>query len=249
MQVGAFLSAILGTELFVAGGWVLVGLGMASFNILPLLVLPFLTNIEMKESCKRKDDSKNKESHRVGPQSIPLWPQKIAFYFPDVVLFLNHTVCDLMMYVLPAKILYSSTFSLNSAVKLLRIFSIASFISALTLSFIAGRIKKFNIIPTLALGNVCYHIGAVVAFGATTFDFKFFDFTYQLVIGIVLMGLGEACHINLYTPSKFSLYEKWSLDNRSLGEQSAKMFNIVLSLAAALGTVLSALVVTSDGRG
>ena len=60
------------------------------------------------------------------------------------------------------------------------------------------------------------------------------------------MGLGEACHINLYTPSKFSLYEKWSLDNRSLGEQSAKMFNIVLSPCCCFGDC--PISTGSDGR-
>ena len=132
MQVGAILSAILGTELFVAGGWVLVGLGIASFNILPLLVFPFLTNIEVKESNKQKVDLTDKESpeltdrsNSIGPQSIPLWSQKIAFYFPDIVLFLSNAICEFIMYVLPAKILYSTTMSLSLAVQLVRIFSIA----------------------------------------------------------------------------------------------------------------------------
>ena len=164
------------------------------------------------------------------------------------MLFLNNAVCEFIMYLLPARILYSTTLSISSAVKLLSIFSIVSFISALTLSFIAGRIKQFNVITTMAIGNVFYHCGVVVAFGATTSNFKFLEFTHQLLIGLILMGIGQACYLNLYTPSKFYLYKKWSLDNSGLGEQSAKLFNIVLSLASALGTVVSALAVMEESE-
>ena len=229
IQIGVVFAAILGTELFVAGGWVLVGLGIASSNILPLLVFPFLTNIEVKESNKQKVDSNDKESpeltdrsNSIGSQSVPLWSQKVAFYFPDLMLFLNNAVCEFIMYLLPARILYSSTFSISSAVKFLSIFSIVSFISALTLTFIAGRIEKFNVITTMAIGNVFYHCGAVATFGATTRTFKFLEFTHQLLIGLILMGIGQACYLNqLYTSSKFYLYKKWSLDNSGLGTQSA----------------------------
>ena len=256
IQVGVVFAAILGTELFVAGGWVLVGFGIASFNILPLLVLPFLKNREAKNSCGQKVNSTNMEpqestdgSKSICPQPISIWSREIAFYFPDVVLLLNNAVCDLIAYVLPARILYSTaTISLNSAVKIMRIFSTVSLISALTLSFIAGRIEKFNFITTMAIGNFFYHIGAVMAFGATTCDFKFFDFTYQVVIGLVLMGLGEACHANLYTPSKFYFYEKWNLNNSGLGERAAKIYNIVLSVSSILGTVLSALSLTEESE-
>ena len=100
----------------------------------------------------------------------------------------------------------------------------------------------------MAIGNLFYHCGAVVVFGGTTINFKFLEFTHQLLIGLILMGIGEACHLNLYTPSKFYFYKKWSLDNSGLGEQSAKIFNIVLSLASTLGTVLSALVVMEESE-
>ena len=59
MQFGAVFSSILGTELFVAGGWVSVSFGTASFNILPLLVLPLL--MKVKESRRIKVDSTDKE--------------------------------------------------------------------------------------------------------------------------------------------------------------------------------------------
>ena len=50
------------------------------------------------------------------------------------------------------------------------------------------------------------------------------------------MDLGEGFSFNLYTPSKFYLYKKWSFDNSNLGERCAKVFNIVLNLASAVGT-------------
>ena len=171
-QVGVILSAILGTELYVSDGWVLVGIGVASLNILPLVMLPLLRNIKVKESFRQKAESSDGEeyldpavrSNGLGPQLISLWPRKITFYFPDVVLFLNNMVAELIGYVLPARILYSTTLSLTSAVPLLRIFGIVSFLSALSLSFIAGRIKSFNIFGTMAVGNLFYHGGAVIAF-------------------------------------------------------------------------------------
>ena len=55
------------------------------------------------------------------------------------------------------------------------------------------------------------------------------------------MDLGEGFSFNLYTPSKFYLYKKWSFDNSNLGERCAKVFNIVLNLASAVGTAVSAL--------
>ncbi|XP_063683838.1 uncharacterized protein LOC134818277 [Bolinopsis microptera] len=114
--------------------------------------------------------------------------------------------------------------------------------------FVAGRIKKFNVIMTMAIGNAVYYGGAVVAFGATTCDFKFLELTHQLLIGLILMGLGEGFSFNLYTPSKFYLYKKWSVDNSGLGEQSAKIFNIVLNLASAMGTAVSALSLTEKSE-
>lgn len=256
MQVGAILSTILGTELFVAGGWVLVSIGLASFNILPLLLLPCLTDIQVKENLHQRVESTDEEDSSgssdqcssIGPQSITLLSRKVAFYFPDVVLFLNNSVCELIGFVLPARILYSSSLSLSSAVQVLRIFSTVSLISALTLSFIAGRIKRFNVVVTMAVGNLFFHFGAVVAFGATTNDFKFLEFTHQLLIGLTLMGLGEACHLNLYTPSKFSFYEKWNLHNSGLGEQAAKIYNVVANLASCLGTVISALSLSDESE-
>ena len=257
IQVGVIVSSILGTELYVAGGWVLVGMGVACFNILPLLLLPLLVNINVEKSSEQKvvscDEKELLEKElqskfTPGPQPISNWTRRVAFYFPDVVLFLNNVVAEIIGYVLPVRIVYSSTYSLTSAVPLLRIFGIVSFISALTLSYLSSRFRNFNIIRTMMIGNVLYHSGAVVAFGATTSNFRFLNFSHQLLIGLVLMGLGEACHLNLCIPSKFALYDKWGMDKRGLGEEAAKLYNIVLNLASTVGTVMSALSLSDESE-
>ena len=267
IQVGVIVSSILGTELYVAGGWVLVGMGVACFNILPLLLLPLLGNINVEKSSEQKvvssDEKELLEKELLekellekelqskftpGPQPISNWTRRVAFYFPDVVLFLNNVVAEIIGYVLPVRIVYSSTYSLTSAVPLLRIFGIVSFISALTLSYLSSRFRNFNIIRTMMIGNVLYHSGAVVAFGATTSNFRFLNFSHQLLIGLVLMGLGEACHLNLCIPSKFALYDKWGLEKRGLGEEAAKLYNIVLNLASTVGTVMSALSLSDESE-
>ena len=256
IQIGAILSAILGTQLYASGGWLLVGLGVASFNILPLIMLPFIKRITVKQSIRQVAEyggekiSPDSATHdnSLGPQPISRWSQKIAFYFPDFVLFLNNVVVELIAYVLPARIVASSSHSITSAVPLFRIFTIASLVSALTLSFVAGKVKKYDVFCTMAIGNMVFHCGAVLAFGATTYQFKFMDFTCQLVVGLVLMGLGEACHLNLCIPSKFVLYEKWTLDKTGLGQHASKIFNIFVNTSGMMGTVISALSLSEESE-
>ena len=48
LQIGAMISTILSAELFIHGGWVLVGLVVACFNFLPLMLLPFVRKVHKK---------------------------------------------------------------------------------------------------------------------------------------------------------------------------------------------------------
>jgi len=244
MQLAAMVSTIMGTELYASSGWVSVGFGVASFNILPLVILPFLKNIKVQESVQQKVETVDPAVRSKGLQSVSQWSRRIAYYIPEVVLFLNNMVVELVVYVLPPRIVQSTTMSITSAVSLLRILGIASFLSALTLSFIAGKFQKFNVLGVMAAGNVSYYCGAAVAYGATTYHFRFLGVTHQLIIGLIFMGLGGACHLNLCIPSKFYLHEKWNLNKDCLGQQAAKIYNIVISLSSMLGTVMSALSLT-----
>ena len=242
---GAILSVFIGTELYTTGGWVLVGIGVASCNLLPILLLLVVRNVTGKQGTQQLSSD---PGNSPGPQSISLWYRKLAFYFPDLVLFLNNLVSQLLTYVLPARIFYSTTLTLTSAVSLMYCYGTASLVSALTLSFLAAKIRKFDVIGTMAVGSLVYHSGTVLAFSSTTAHYTFLAFPYQLVVGLILMGLGEACHVNLCISSKFALYEKWALDKTGLGQQSAKIYNISLNLSAMVGTTFSALSMTEQSE-
>ena len=254
IQIGASVSAILSAALYVAGGWVLVGLGVASFNIIPIILIPFFRRIEVRKNCQcqRKFRARGGgkpplvRNYSIVPDTMSTWQRTVAFYCSDVVLFLNNLVFELVAYVLPARFVQSETIALTAAVSMFHVCSVVSLLSALLLSFLAVRIKNFGILRTMAAGNVIYYGGVILAFGATTSFFRIQGTTTQLVVGLVLLGLGEPCHLNLCISSKFSLYEKWRLSNGGLGEQASRINNLALTLSSALGTVVSAVALTDQ---
>ena len=247
-HIGTILSCIISAQLYVSGGWVLVGFGMASFNIILIVLIPFFRTIEVKESFKMKVQMRSGEKLHKVPQAKLSWQRKIAFYCSDIILFVNNMVNDLVAYVLPPRIVQSTAMSLAAAVSLFHIYTVASLLSALILSFFAVRMKKNGVLKIIALGNLVYHVGNVLAFGATTSLFRFLDTTPQLVIGLVLIGVGEPFHLNLGISCKFSLYERWGLDSGGLGEQGSRINNMALNLASALGTVVSALSLSDESE-
>ena len=290
-QIATILSGIVSAQLYVSGGWVLVSFGMASFNIIPIVLIPFFRTIEAKESFEMKAQARSKEKlplaqkncsvpkvpvlqiipenfppedvarsesgelSRVGhpaSNSVPpvklSWQRTIAFYCPDIVLFLNNLVNDLMNYVLPLRIVHSTAMNLTAAVSLFYIYNVISLVFALILSFFAVRMKKFGVLKIMAIGNLVNLGGYVLAFAATTSHFRFLDATTQLVIGLVLIGLGEPFYLNLGISCKFSLYERWGLDISGLGEQGSRINNMALNLSSALGTVVSALSLSDESE-
>ena len=254
IQVGAILAAILSAALYDSGGWVSVSLGVASFNIILLIILiPFFKFVEAKKICQKRVEMRTARpplarSYRIVPQATSSWPRTIAFFVADVVLFSNNVVSDFLAYALPARIVHSAAISLTEAVSLFHISSVISLFSALILSFFSVPIKEFGHLKTMAIGNLVYHGGALLAFGATTSLFKFLTSKTQLVIGLVLLGLGEPFHLNLGISSKFSLYERWKLSNGGLGEQASRINNVALNLSSGLGTVLSVLSLSDAGE-
>ena len=241
LQVGASIAAILSVELYDLSGWVAVSFGVASFNVLPLTLVPFFKRFEVLRTV-RKDVWTPISATR----TTLTWKRTFAFYFSDAVLFVNNAVMGLIAFVLPARIVNYTGRSLKTAVVLLQINIVISIISALALSLVTDRLKIFGIQRAMAIGNVIYHIGVIMAFGATTSLFRFLNTKTQLVVGSVLLGLGKAFHLNLCIPSKFNLYERWCRDKTGLGEQAARISNIALNLSSALGAVISAFSLTDD---
>ena len=251
-HIGTILSCIISAQLYVSGGWVLVGFGMASFNIILIVLIPFFKTLEMKDSIKVKAQTSSGEKQPLVqnncymPQAKLSWQRTIAYYCPDIVLFLNNLVNDLMNFVLPPRIVNSTEMSLTAAVSLFHTYNVFSLLSALILSFFAVRMKKFGVLKIMAIGNLVYFGGNVLAFGATTRLFRFLDTTTQLVVGLVLIGVGEPFYLNYGISCKFSLYEKWGVGSSGLGEQGSRINNMALNLASAKGTVFSALSLSDE---
>lgn len=262
LQIGAILSAILSAELYIVGGWVLVGLIVAAFNIFPLVLLPAVVNVQ--KNTKRKKSSgvgakrellaqNSFDSYAVSEvstifQTVTSSGRRVAFYLPDVMVFLNNLVCDLIAYVLPARIVLYSNIPLGTAVPLFQTGNLASLFTALTFSYIAGRKQKLDVLGLMAIANTLYYLGSIIAFASTTSILQFLNFPYQLLIGLVLMGIGEAGHLNLIIMSKFALYEKWNMSRCGLGKRSTAINNVSLSISSALGTAISAFSLTEESE-
>lgn len=266
LQIGAILSAIISAELYVHGGWLLLGLALATVNFLPLILLPPVRSVQKRIRrlsrrgiCKgiekkllavesMENGTVIEDGKKLGFQSPNTISRKFAFYMPDILVFMNNLVCDLIAYVLPARIVLYSSVPLSAAVPLFQIGNLCSLFLALLYSFLASKNKTFDVLNMMAVANVSYYLGSVIAFAATTTTFRVIPFFYQLIIGLVLMGLGEAGHLNLLILSKFSLYEKWKLPRSGLGKRSTMINNVSLSISSALGTAISGFSLTKNSE-
>ena len=262
LQIGAILSAILSAELYIVGGWVLVGLIVAAFNFFPLMLLPAVVTVQ-KNSKRKKSTGKGAkrellaqnsfDSYAVSEvstnfQTVTSHGRRVAFYLPDVMVFLNNLVCDLIAYVLPARIVLYSNIPLGTAVPLFQTGNLASLFTALTFSVVASRYQNLDVLGLMAIANTLYYLGSIIAFASTTSILQFFNFPYQLLIGLVLMGIGEAGHLNLIIMSKFALYERWNMSKYGLGKRSTTINNVSLSISSAMGTAISAFSLTEESE-
>lgn len=262
LQIGAILSAILSAELFVYGGWAFVGLVIACFNVFPLMLLPAVSTVHNDKNIKKNHGQGVKRellaqnsvdsciiserSNRF--ETVTSKTRKVAFYIPDLMVFFNNLVCDLIAYALPARIVLYSQIPLSTAVPLFQTGNLCSLFAALTFSYLASRNKKFDVIGLMATANIMYYFGSIVAFASTTTTMQFLGFPYQLLIGLVFMGIGEAGHLNLCIMSKFALYDKWNMRKTGLGKRSTILNNIALSLSSAAGTAISGYSLTEESE-
>jgi hypothetical protein len=124
----------------------------------------------------------------------------------------------------------------------------ASLLTALTFSFLASKKPKLDVLGMMATANFMYYLGSIVAFASTTSILQFLNFPYQLLIGLLFMGIGEAGHLNLLLMSKFALYERWNLGRSGLGKRSTMINNVALSLSSATGTFISAFSLSKESE-
>ena len=104
------------------GGWVLVGPGVAAMNIPPLLlILPVMRLIQSKVPVRDTTNSKNSpEDYEQIEETqknnkIPIL-RRLAYYMPEVAVFMNNTIFNLLIYVIPARMVKFTGRSLETAV-------------------------------------------------------------------------------------------------------------------------------------
>ena len=249
MHVSSIICSILGVWLYMNGGWVLVGPGVAAMNIPPLLlILPVMrliqSHVPVRDTTNSRDspeDYEEKEETQKNNKILIL--RRLAYYMPEVAVFMNNAIFNLLIYVIPARMVKFTGRSLETAVIFTNLLNVFSFISALILGYLAE--KMFNAFNIMIFGNTLFYIGCILAFGSTT---NFLHFPSDFEVGSVLVGFGDAAIINLAIMSKFVLYEKWGVSVAGLGARSTAVNNLVLNLAAATGTILSGLTLTRESE-
>jgi len=244
MHIGTMAGSILGAEMYVAGGWKLVGPLSGLFNIIPLLFLPFVSKIpgltadKALEKVLKTEGSGGRSTVIVEKKRLSKM-QQMVYYLPDMAVFTNNLAFNVLVFVLPARMVQFNSLSLSSAVLFLNLLNLFSFLSSLLLGWVAT--KKVDVFLIMILGNIVFYVGCVSAFGSTT---QFLNYPLAFEVGSVLIGLGDAAIVNLCIRSKFALYERWGLEDPELGVRSTTVFNVVLCLSGVVGTVLSGLTTT-----
>ena len=261
MHAANFIASILATRLYSWGGWLYVGLGLAACTCLPLFVLPAVNAIQRRaehlgivqqygsldaDSIDSNSlDGSLFEKSSLDNHSEPTSLQTVVFYIPDIALFLNNVMYNILTYDLTDRMITFSGNDMNTAVMFMNLLSIFSLVSALVLAFITDN--KLNVFSVMIFGNIVFHAGCIITFGSTT-KYTFLHFPFGFELGCLLVGIGDAAVINLSIVSKFVLYEKWGLSIQGLGARSTAVNNLTLNLSVALGIVLSAYTLSRDSE-
>ena len=244
MHMGTIISTIVAVELYLKGGWFLVGFGLALLNIIPLFLIPAIS-CEQDHSLEKASNSKFSEGDFTSEQDGRSEDRnisglkRVAYYMPDLAVLLNNIMFNLLIFVLPARMVEFTGRDMNSAILYINFINVSSFISALVLGSLADRVV--NVFTLIIMGNVLYFIGCIWAFGSTT---KLLHFPYDFEIGSVLVGLGDAAVMNLAIMSKFVLFGKWGLPLQGLGARSTALNNLVWNISSAAGIILSGFTLT-----
>ena len=111
IQVASITFNIVGTELFLAGGWLFCGLVLGAINILPIMLLPAIQRIHntlFKLSHQHPETGRagtpNEISKEASPSIIISRNRKVGLFLLDFNLFLNNFLYYCMAYVLPSRI-------------------------------------------------------------------------------------------------------------------------------------------------
>ena len=247
MYLGTIYGKSVSAALYETGGWLLTGLIIPVLDIILMFSLPFFGKLrETIENYPALNTAREPVISDVGEQNLKCKPSKIqnvAFFLPDVAVFLiNGTFCALL-FCLPPRIETFSQKSISLAAIMSTLLLVFSFLASTTLAFVSNRNLRTEF--AMMISNVIFHMGAILSFGSTT---EFLKFPFSFEIGCFLVGIGAAGVINLAIMSKFSLYEKWGIRTDGLAARSTAIFNFSMSMSAAVGAVLGGLIVTRESE-
>ena len=201
---------------------------------------PTKHNEDTDKTAERKETDKTAEEKEEDKLTKL---QAIAFYMPDLAVFVNNLVFNMMIYVVPVRMVEFNDRSLNSAVLAINlIINSVCLISSIVLGQLT---KRVDVIMTMLVGNAVFYGGCILVYGSTT---EFLAFPVSFEIGCVLIGIGDASIVNLCIVSKLVLYKKWGASNTDLGKHATTVFNATMCLSAVLGTVVSGLTTTRDSE-
>ena len=153
MHVANIISSILAAQLYSWGGWLFVGLGLATFTCLPLFLIPAIKVVQRRaqsidnnrflENSGSLDDSVDSQKGSDGITCI----REMAFYMPDIALFLNNVLYNILIFNLTERIVTFSGNDLDTAVLLMNSLNVFALISALVLAYITD--KKLNVFSAM----------------------------------------------------------------------------------------------------
>ena len=265
VHVGSIVGTILPTQLYVAGTWTLTGPVLATTNILPLFVLPFITvlhagtlqpssvallytseqNAGSSQNYKTVTETESPDNSDVVNSETNnklTTVRLIAYYMPDLALFVNCSSYIMMSYALPVRMVDFNDMSLNSAVLFINLLNVFALVSSLVLGYVT---RKLDVFMTMLLGSVLLYVGLILVYGSTT---EYLTFPFSFEIGAVFIGFGDAAVVNLCIMSKFVLYKKWGVSNTDLGKHATTVYNAMLCLSGVSGVLVSGLTTSRDSE-
>ena len=207
IHITTTVSGVLSAALYEAGGWTYSAPAFSFLLLIPVISLQFMNLDKVKVTLaednrtSQYEDSKETESRDLATKAKLTLVQRIAFMSSDFVVFLNNATYNMLIYSIPYRLLYSSSYSLTLANLYISLMSVVSFIATFPLSYASVH---FNTIVIMIFGNLCFYMGAICMYGSTT---SYLMFPGCLEIGVILVGIGDAAVINLCLVSKFYLYK------------------------------------------
>ena len=244
IHITTTVGGVLSAALYEACGWTYTAPAFSFLLRIPVISLQFMNLDKIKVTLaednrtSQYEDSKETENRDLATKAKLTLVQRIAFMSPDFVVFQNDATYNMLIYSIPYRLLYSTSYSLTIANLYISLMSVVSFV----LSYPSVH---FNTIVIMIFENLCFYMGAICMYGSTT---SYLMFPGCLEIGAILVGIGDAAVINLCLVSKFYLYKIWKRDLETIGEKAMTYFNFFSCTSAMFGMVFSGITSTKESE-